>query len=167
MARIYEAFAGSADPPRWQAHVVGNGQLEPTRSSLRFVTEHANSEGYTNAQIDDYYGLPRHRFPWNPPLKLTVRARFSHTAEELRGTSGFGFWNDPLLMTQRRLPALPRAVWFFYASEPSDMKLDIKVPGCGWKAASIDAVRANALAWAPLAPVVIPLMNSPTLYRFP
>lgn len=160
-----EALAGSTDPPRWQTHVVGNGNLESTCSSLKFVTGHASAESYTNAQIDDYQGLPRRRFAWNPPLRLTVRARFSHTVEELRGTAGFGFWNDPLLMTERRLPTLPRAIWFFYASEPSDMKLDIDTPGNGWKAASIDAMRSTALMWAPLAPLVVPLMKFPALYQ--
>ena len=166
MIPIYEAFVGNSDPTtRWQTHVVGSGQLETTRSSLRLVTGQAVSGSYTNAQIDDYQGLPRHRFAWNPPLRLTVRARFSHGAEELRGTAGFGFWNDPLLMTQRRLPTLPSALWFFFASAPSDMKLDIDTPGNGWKAASIDARRATALVWAPLAPLVVPLMNFPMLYQ--
>jgi hypothetical protein len=83
----------------------------------------------------------------------------------LSGTAGFGFWNDPLLMTEKRLPALPRAVWFFYASAPSNMKLDIDAPGHGWKAASIDAQRATALFWAPLAPLLVPLMNIRPAYR--
>jgi hypothetical protein len=56
---------------------------------------------------------------------MTVRACFSHPAGTLRGTAGFGFWNDPFLMTGARLPALPRAIWFFYASAPSEMKLDL------------------------------------------
>jgi hypothetical protein len=68
-------------------------------------------------------------------------------------------------MTQKRLPALPRAVWFFYASAPSDMKLDFHTPGHGWKAASIDAQRAGALVWAPMAPLLVPLMNLGPLYR--
>ena len=165
MIPIEKAFAGNTDPPQWHAHVVGNGRIETTLGSLRFVSGHAESGGYTNAQIDDYHGLPRRRFAWNPPLRLTVRVRFSHAAEELRGTAGFGFWNDPLLMTQRRLPTLPRAIWFFYASEPSDMKLDIDTRGNGWKAASIDAMRATALVWAPLAPLLVPLMSFPTLYE--
>jgi len=151
--------------PQWKTHLMGSGRLETPGSSLRFITGGASSGSYTNAQIDDYQGLPRSRFAWTPPLKLTVRARFSHAAGQLRGTAGFGFWNDPLLMTQRRLPALPRAVWFFYASAPSNMKLDMDTPGHGWKAASIDAQRSSALLWAPLAPLLVPLMNLEPVYR--
>jgi len=165
MKPIYETFAGSVVPPQWHTHVAGSGRLETTGSSLKHVTACATSENYTNAQIDDHQGLSRRSFAWYPPLTLTVRARFSHGAEELHGTAGFGLWNDPLLMTQRRLPALPRAIWFLYASSPSDMKLDSTVPGWGWKAAAIDAMRARALVWAPMAPLLVPLMNFAPAYR--
>ena len=56
--------------------------------------------------------------PWSPPLRLAVRARFSHPASQLLGTTGFGFWNDPFVMTGGRLPWLPGALWFFFASPP-------------------------------------------------
>ena len=159
--------------PRWRRYVVGNGLLEPTGSSLRFVTADTASRKYSDAQIDDYQGLPRRRFPWHPPLRLTVRARFSHPAEDgsaglttgLRGTAGFGFWNDPFLMTGARMPTLPRAVWFFYGSPPSNMKLDLHAPGHGWKAATIDALRPVALLLAPLTPLAVLLMNLRPLYR--
>lgn len=164
MNQVCETFAGELGP-RWRTHLVGGGQLEPTGSSLKFVTSGAASRRYTNAQIDDYQGLSRRRFAWSPPLRLTVRARFSHAEEELQGTAGFGFWNDPLLMTEKRLPALPRAIWFFYASAPSNIKLDIDVPGHGWKAACIDAQRPSALLWVPLAPLAVPLMNFAPVYR--
>ncbi len=164
MQPIYETFAGS-DSLRWNTQITGDGQLEATAGSLKFSTNGASRDSYSNAQIDDYQGLPRHRFAWHPPLRLTVRARFSHTANELRGTAGFGFWNDPLLMTQKRLPALPRAIWFFYSSAPSDMRLCIGVPGHGWKAATIDTKRVTTLVWAPLAPLLVPLMNIAPLYR--
>ena len=163
MKPICETFADGFGP-EWRTHLVGKGQIEHTGSSLRLTTNRATSKHYTNAQIDDYQGLPRSRVTWRPPLKLIVRARFSHAAAHLRGTAGFGFWNDPMLMTQKRLPALPRAVWFFYASTPSDMRLDMDVPGHGWKAASIDAQRASALAWAPLAPLLVPFMNLTPVY---
>jgi hypothetical protein len=151
--------------PRWRQYIAGTGALEPTGSSLRFVTADADTKQYSNAQIDDYQGLPRRQFPWKPPLRLTVRARFSHSAGQLKGTAGFGFWNDPFLMTGARVPTLPRAVWFFYASPPSDMKLDLDVAGYGWKAATIDALRPVALLLAPLALPAILLMNVHRLYR--
>ncbi len=151
--------------PRWKTHIAGVGQLETVGGSLRLKTGGATSQAYTNSQIDDYQGLPRSQLAWHPPLRLTVRARFSHPLEQLRGTAGFGFWNDPLLITQKRLPALPRALWFFFASPPSNMKLDLDTPGHGWKMASIDAQRPRALSWAPLAPFLVPLMNLRPAYR--
>jgi hypothetical protein len=82
----------------------------------------------------------------------------------LRGTAGFGFWNDPFLMTGARMPALPRAIWFFYASPPSNMKLDLHTPGFGWKAATIDALRPITLVLAAIAPPAVLLMNVRALY---
>lgn len=148
----------------WQPHIVGAGALEPTGDSLRFVVAGAHRR-YADAQIDDYQSLPRRRFLWQPPLRLTVRARFSHPAGELRGTAGFGFWNDPFSMTWTRAPTLPRAVWFFYASPPSDMKLDVDVPGHGWKAATLDALRPAVFPLLPVAPLVALLMNLRPAYR--
>jgi hypothetical protein len=180
MNAVHEDFTGQPGP-HWQRYVVGNGALEPTGSTLRLVTAGAISRKYSDAQIDDYQGLPRRRFPWRPPLRLTVRARFSHPAGDgsagpvlseaeglttgLQGTAGFGFWNDPFLMTGARMPTLPRAIWFFYGSPPSNMKLDLRTPGYGWKAATIDALRPAALLLAPLAPLVVLLMNLRPLYR--
>ncbi len=149
---------------RWNQHLVGGGVIEPARG-IRFVNQDTTSRQVTNAQIDDYQGLPRRRFLHRPPLTLTVRARFSHPAGELSGTAGFGFWNDPFMMTGLRPPTLPRAVWFFYASPPSDMRLALDVPGCGWKAATVDALRLPFFLLAPFAPLTIPLMNIPSLYR--
>jgi hypothetical protein len=151
--------------PRWLRHLKGQGSLERGDAVLRFVNADTSSGEYTNAQIDDYQGLSRGQFPWRPPLDLTVRAYFSHAQGELRGTAGFGFWNDPFLMTESRVPTLPRAVWFFYASPPSDMKLDLGTPGRGWKATTIDALRPVSLPLALLAPPAVLLMNVPSLYR--
>jgi hypothetical protein len=158
------AFGG-----RWQRRLVGQGRLEVAGSRLRFAVGTSSGRRYSNAQIDDYQGLPRRHFAWQPPLRLTVQARFSHPAvgpgPTLRGTAGFGFWNDPFLMTRARLPTLPRAVWFFYSSPPSDIKLDPSTPGCGWKAATLDALRPIALPLALTALPAIALMNVPSVYR--
>jgi len=155
----------SAGPsPTWKRYVVGDGELEPTGSTLLFINSGTSANRYTDAQLDDYQGLPRRGFLWRPPLTLTLRARFSHQAGELRGTAGFGFWNDPFMMTGRRLPTLPRAIWFFYASPPSDMKLDLHTPGHGWKAATLDALRLPFFLLAPAAPVAVPLMNIHPVY---
>jgi hypothetical protein len=164
MGAIHENF--SPEPgPHWKRYVVGDGALEPTGSTLLFINTDTSAHRYTDAQIDDYQGLARRSFLWRPPLTLTVRARFSHPAGELSGTAGFGFWNDPFMMTGRRMPTLPRVAWFFYASPPSDMKLDLHTPGHGWKAATLDAMRLPFLLLAPTAPLAVPLMNIGSLYR--
>ena len=177
MSAVREEFGATAgqsalSDPRWRRVEKGSGTLEAEGSGLRFCLRDAAAAGYSNAQIDDYQGLPRREFVWRPPLRLTVRARFSHLPATgdtpqsgLKGTAGFGFWNDPFLMTEPRVPALPRAAWFFHASPPSNMKLDLGTPGRGWKAATIDALRPAALLLAPLALPAMLLMNVRALYR--
>jgi hypothetical protein len=170
---------------RWQRIECGSGRLALDSGALRLINGPTSAQQYSNAQIDDYQGLPRRRLLWSPPLTLTVQARFSHPGPALdapcpcdfvyppasdggpilSGTAGFGFWNDPFAPGSRRLPALPRALWFFYASPPSNMKLDRRTPGCGWKAAAIDASRIPALLLAPMAPLAVPLLHLPAAYR--
>ncbi len=151
-------------------HVVGNGTLMPMGAGLRLRNGPTTADQYTNAQIDDYQSLRRAAFPHHPPLthppmKMTLHARFSHNAAELRGTAGFGFWNDPFGMSGPRRPTLPRALWFFFSSPPSNMALALDVPGPGWKAATIDAWRWPFLLLAPTAPIAMPLMKIRPLYR--
>ena len=144
---------------------VNGGGLIRTASGLRFVNPPLGGARYCNAQIDDYQGLPRHSFLHRPPLRLTLRARFSHPAGVLSGTAGFGFWNDPFLMTDLRAPMLPRTLWFFYAAPPSDMRLALNTPGHGWKAAALDALRPDAAAVLPLAAFASPLLRNERFYR--
>lgn len=89
----------------------------------------------------------------------------SQTSQTLSGTTGFGFWNDPFAMTGKRIPALPQAIWFFYASPPSNMKLALHTPGWGWKAATIDMARWPFLLLAPTIPLSAPLMRWQAAYR--
>lgn len=112
---------------------------------------------YTDAQIDDYGKLARARFPWRPPLRLQVQARSSlpgatsmteEAGEILRGTAGFGFWNYPFTV-RGDVRMLPEAIWFFYASPPSQMALVPGVPGYGWKAQVIHSMRPAALLAVP------------------
>ncbi len=152
-------------PSLWNTFVKGAGLLDFTKDTLRFVNTKTVAANYSNAQIDDYQGLPRRDFLWRPPLQLTVHARFSHLNGDLSGTAGFGFWNDPFMMTDSRRPALPRAIWFFYSSPPSNMKLDLHTDGFGWKAATIDTIRWPFFALLPTSPLAIPLMNVDWLYR--
>ena len=149
----------------WHRHAVGAGNLSVGRDGLRLANGPTGGATYTNAQIDDYQGLPRRRLRWVPPLRLSVTARFSHPIALMSGTAGFGFWNDPLGMTASRPPAFPRAVWFFLASPPSDMRLAMGVPGAGLKAATIDAGRLPFLLMLPAAPAGLLLARSERLRR--
>ena len=166
--------------PHWHTHLVGGGRAQIVNGALQLSKPAHQGHSYLNAQIDDYQMLRRRQFLWRPPLRLTVRARFSHDlsrandwapgadAENLRlatGTTGFGFWNDPFMMTGARWPTLPRAIWFFYSAPPSNMALAMDVPGWGWKAATIDAWRWSFGALAPLAPIAMPLMRLNWFYR--
>jgi hypothetical protein len=145
----------------WRRTQVGGGRLVLLDDGLRLLLAGARHTAYSDAQIDDYAGLARRRFPWRPPLRMTVRARASGA---LAGTAGFGFWNNPF-SPLGGTPALPAALWFFYGSPPSDMPLALGVPGHGWKAACIDATRLAALAWAPLTLPVLLANRVPALYR--
>ena len=147
---------------RWHRTAVGGGRFILSNQGLRLLLTAGHHNHYADAQIDDYGGLPRRHFPWQPPLHLTVRARISGP---LRGTAGFGFWNNPFSPLGGS-PALPAAIWFFYASPPSNLPLALDIPGYGWKAACIDATRPSALACLPLALLIVLLNQVPTLYRW-
>ena len=144
---------------RRRAVEIGDGivQGEPAAGNFRLVLP-AVEEGYADAQVDDYGGLSRGDYLWGPGTTLALRARFSHGAGELKGTAGFGFWNAPFGPGTGWLPALPQAAWFFYASEPNDLPLaPVGRVGRGWFVSTIDAGAPRALAWAPLAPLVVAL----------
>jgi hypothetical protein len=162
---VFDERWSPAPGANWQRHCVGGGLLLPRQAGLRFAHGPTSRTVYTNAQVDDYQGLPRSAFRWRPPLTLTVRARFSHTAEALRGTAGFGFWNDPLAMTGARRITLPSTIWFFYSSHEGNMQLAQEAPGYGLKAATIDAWRWPFFLLAPVAPLAMPLMRFRPFYR--
>ncbi|HEU5369189.1 MAG TPA: hypothetical protein VFU69_12030 [Ktedonobacterales bacterium] len=153
MDSIHDDFGSSLDS-RWTLTRLGGGEVACVSSILRLSFEQAKTEQYTDAQIDDY-AAPRHpQFSWHPPLRLEVRARASNPAAHpngtggrfaLVGTAGFGFWNLPF-STSGDVLRLPDAVWFFYASPPSQMRLVPHSPGWGWKAQVVHAHRLGALA---------------------
>jgi len=95
---------------------------------------------YSLAQLDDHTRRHRKNYRWKPPLLLSLQARAS--AENIPGTWGFGFWNDPfgfLLSyggTASYLPALPEAVWFFHASPQNYLSFRDDLPANGFLAAS-------------------------------
>ncbi len=149
----------AANPRSLSVVQCGGASVAPIAHGWRFQTGPTTAVAYSNAQIDDYHGLARSAYRWRPPLTLALRARFSHPVGALCGTAGFGLWNDPFMMSGSRRPALPRALWFFYASPPSNMALAHGVPGQGWKAAVIDAQRPLFYLLAPSAPIGLLLMR--------
>lgn len=123
---------------------------------------------YRLAQLDDYTNLARGDFPWKPPVDLSLRARAS--AQEIAGTWGFGFWNDPFSLSlglggaTRHLPALPNAAWFFMASPPNYLSLRDDLPAQGALAAAFCAPRIPAAVLALGAPF-LPLAFLPPAFR--
>jgi hypothetical protein len=145
----------------WIRTTVGGSTVESLDSGLRMGFSGIQQGQYADAQIDDYSQLKRAAFPWRSPLRMVVEARSSLPVadpllqapqhEILRGTAGFGFWNYPFSLRGDIL-MLPEAVWFFYASPPSNMALVPDIPGWGWKAQVVHAMRPGALlATLPLA----------------
>jgi Glycosyl hydrolases family 16 len=143
---------------------VGTGLVKSLDGVVRLTRGEQDGSHYCNAQLDDY--SDDDVMNWRPPIRMTVRARFSHAAKELRGTAGFGFWNDPLTMTKTEatrswLPRfrLPQAAWFFFAALPSSLPWKRGVPGMGWKAATLDASSWLAKILLPFAPVAMGLCH--------
>lgn len=133
--------------PYWVRFAVGHAEVEREPGLLRFTVEGAEQGQLSDAEIDDHRTVPRHRLPWTPPLRMTVRARTSHPSGQLLGTAGFGFWNDPFdWVGNVQVP--PNALWFFYASAPSDMAFVPDIAGQGWKAALLNGGRADRLTMA-------------------
>lgn len=156
---LYERFGEEGLSARWTRTMLNGGSLDTGPTGLRFALPNGARAGvYSDAQIDDHSTLAPSRFPWRPPLHVEVRARASHAAHParplppdtlehqqwLRGTAGFGFWNNPLSLSGAAL-RLPDAMWFFAASPPSNMALVPGSVGWGWKAQVVHSNRVGAV----------------------
>jgi hypothetical protein len=125
-------------------------------------------KAYRVAQLDDYGSLPRRRFPWQPPFRLALQARAA--AAVLPGTWGMGLWNNPFGMAILsgveilRLPALPDAAWFFFASPPNHLSFRDDLPADGALAATFRAARFPTPLFALAAPA-LPLLLLPPAMR--
>jgi hypothetical protein len=161
MSSTLETSFNDEPTPPWRITEASTGIVTQRPGELLLLLRSAGNDAYGNAQISDYMG--RH-FSWRPPLRMTVTAWASAPASELRGTAGFGFWNHPFVPGERGVH-LPQAVWFFFASPPSKMRLAKDVPGTGWKAATFDATRWPFFALLPTAPIGLLLMRIPALYN--
>ena len=110
-----------------------------TSNGWRLDVPAGDASAFRLAQLDDYGGLPRRRFPARPPVTMSLRARASSGL--IPGTWGFGLWNDPFGFSlgfggnPLALPALPNALWFFHASEENYLSFKDK-PGNGFIAQS-------------------------------
>jgi hypothetical protein len=163
---MVEEAGGVLDLGEWNISEIGAGRVEAGAEAARCVIPAVEDGRYHNAQISDYrmQGAGAFEFRWRPPLRMTVTAWASGPGDTLRGTAGFGFWTHPFSPEMRRLPRLPQAIWFFFASPPSRMELARGVPGRGWKAAQIDAARPALWPLLPLAPLAALAYRSRWLY---
>ncbi len=151
---ISDDFNESPDS-HWTQVTTGGAYLKTSKSVLRLGYDAATPKRYSDSQIDDYTMLSKADYLWKPPLRMTVRARFSHPAATatstektkgvLRGTAGFGFWNKPFTM-QGNWFTFPEALWFFYSAPPSNMALVPGIAGWGWKAQVIHTTAGSAAA---------------------
>ncbi len=119
-----------------------NATVEKIENGWRLEIQKGDSLTYRDAQLDDYSGLPRYKFPHHS-LTLSLRARASSSS--IAGTWGFGLWNDPFGMSLGfggnpfRLPALPNAVWFFSASSQNYLSFTDDKPAKGFLAQSFSS----------------------------
>ena len=145
-----------------------NAQVQESKGGWRFNLDAGAAGAYRLAQLDDYAGAARGAFPHGPPFSLTLRARASR--DDLLGTWGFGLWNDPFGFslgfggTAGRLPSLPNAAWFFFASPENYLSLRSDQPGSGVLAGSYRSARLPLLLLAPAA-LAVPLLWLPAASR--
>ena len=140
---------------------VGTGEVA-VADTLSLINNPTQAQQYSNAQVANYDHT--RQFVSMPPLRMVIEARCNPGASTLQGTAGFGFWNHPFAPNERGF-RLPQAVWFFFASPPSNMALALDVPGYGWKCATMNARRWQFLAMLPTAPLGFLLMRNKWLYH--
>lgn len=125
-----------------------NARVEKTDKGWILSLEGGDSSRYRDAQLDDYFHLPRKKFPRHS-LSLSLRARASSAS--LPGTWGFGLWNDPFGLSLGfggnpfRLPALPNAVWFFHASPQNHLSFGDDLPAQGFLAQTFRSPKFHPL----------------------
>ncbi len=158
------------DPASLREHLLGGGLAKyDGQGGVRLVIPPAEA-GYTDAQLDDYGGLPRSQFAWSAPTSLCLRARASHPTPP--GTLGFGFWNDPFGISLsgagslRRFPAAPQALWFFHGAPPNDFTFAQDGVGSGWKAASLRSIRYPSAVLIPGAAAAFAMGAIPLLRKW-
>jgi hypothetical protein len=135
-----------------QFRLTGNVATDERSGAARMVLPAGYVGRYRIAQMDDYSHLPRKKFLYKPPVSLLVQARVS--SNNLPGTWGFGFWNDPFALglgikgSGFRLPALPETAWFFYGSPNNDLSFSSNTPANG--------LMASVFSSAQIPPILLP-----------
>jgi len=141
---------------------AGGSVIQVDSETWRLEIPPGNKGSYRLAQLDDYTRLRRSAFLWHPPFHLRLQARAS--AVEIPGTWGFGLWNDPFSASlglggaDRRLPALPDAAWFFYASHKNYLSFRDDLPARGFLAATFRSTAVSSLLLALGSPLLIGLL---------
>ena len=134
-------------------HTPGASVAEIFPGNFRFSIPGGKVGTYRLAQLDDYSLSGRSHFQWRSPCGLKIKSRVS--GDDLPGTWGFGFWNDPFTASvglggmARHLPALPNTAWFFHASPPNYLSLRDDLPAQGFLAAVFSSPPVPSLLLAP------------------
>ncbi len=156
--------------PELEIRTVNGGTVEAVEPGTWRLSMPPGPGGqYRWAQLEDYFGIPRSRFPWKPPFRLSLEARVS--GRGIPGTWGFGFWNDPISVSwgvkgaERRMPDLPQAAWYFHASPPNYLSLRDDQPARGFMTASFSSARIPPLLLL-LGVPALPLLVFPPAARW-
>lgn len=132
---------------------TSGASVEQTGNAWKLALPAGLRGTYRLAQLDDYVSQSRRNFQHAPPWTIRLQAKIS--LPDLPGTWGFGLWNDPFGFslgfgrTEGRLPVLPNAAWFFYASPPNWLSFRDNIPAHGFFAGTIWSPRFPALVLAP------------------
>lgn len=115
-----------------------DASITPIPNGWRLTIPAGPASGYRLSQLDDHAYIARRDYPYSPPFALSLKARVSSAS--VPGTWGFGLWNDPFGFSFGsgadflRLPALPNAIWFFYASPQNYLSFRHDKPAQGFLA---------------------------------
>ena len=146
-----------------QPRISGGGQVIQLDAETWRLQIPAGRQGhYRLAQLDDYSHLRRSAFLWQPPMRFSLQARAS--SAHIPGTWGFGLWNDPFSASlglggaDRRLPALPEAAWFFFASPQNYLSFRDDLPAQGFLAATFRSAQVSPLLMGLSAPFLVGLL---------
>lgn len=136
-----------------EAKATKDASVEKIDNGWRLGIGAGDASEYRDAQLDDYSGLRRSRFPHHPEqsrrICLSLQARTSTLSAS--GTWGFGLWNDPFGLSLGfggnpfRLPALPNAAWFFYASPQNYLSFANDKPAQGFLAQTFRSPKFHPL----------------------